>query len=77
MGYFDVDEYFQIIDQTELVNSNGSLADLLDRILLEKCRHIHANRDCRTRTKMFIRPQNVPIIIICSISTLSLWCYAN
>ena len=95
MGYFDVDEYFQIIDRTKLMDNNISLADFLDqhfpertypggvqflncpisclvtqndlvasryRLLFEKCRHISPRRDCQIRTKMFIRPRNVPIM---------------
>ena len=95
MGYFDVDEYFQIIDPTKLLNHTISLSDFLDqnfpestypggvqfrncpisclfdevgiassryRLLFEKCRHIHSEQDCQSRTKMFIRPRHVPIM---------------
>lgn len=95
MGYFDVDEYFQIINPIKVLDKTISLSDFLDRnfpesiypggvqlrncpisclisqddlatsrhrLLLEKCRHISRHRDCQIRTKMFIRPQNVPIM---------------
>ncbi len=95
MGYFDVDEYFQIMNMKKLSVGSIPLASLLDqqfpesqypggvqflncpiscfltqmgiissryKLLFEKCRHIIIPRDCQKRTKVFIRPRNVPIM---------------
>jgi hypothetical protein len=95
MGYFDVDEYFQIKNITKLSVGTIPLSSLLDqrfpesrypggvqfqncpiscfltqndvissryRLLFEKCRHVEIQQDCQVRTKLFIRPHNVPIM---------------
>jgi hypothetical protein len=95
MGYFDVDEYFQIKNITEFSVGTIHLSSLLDQrfpesrypggvqfencpiscfltqddvrtsrysLLFEKCRNVQIQQDCKTRTKLFIRPRNVPIM---------------
>ena len=97
MGYFDIDEYFQLNSTNEqlIVSRKESLVDLFDRSfpvnsfpggaqfyncpiscflsqseilssrhsnIFQKCNAVVEPRDCSTRTKLFIRPQNVPIM---------------
>ena len=97
MGYFDVDEYFQLNStNAQLIESrNQSLTELFDRSfpvtnfpggaqfyncpiscflsereivasrhlnIFQKCNTIVEPRDCSTRTKLFIRPENVSIL---------------
>ncbi len=95
MGYFDVDEYFQIKNLTKLSVGTIPLSSLLDQrfpesrypggvqflncpiscfltqsdvissrysLLFEKCRNVEIQTDCKVRTKLFIRPHNVPIM---------------
>ncbi|CAF1294642.1 unnamed protein product [Rotaria sordida] len=97
MGYFDIDEYFQLnsINEQLILSKTKSLDQLLDQSfpetkfpggvqfyncpiscflsqneilssrhlnIFQKCNSIVEPQDCSTRTKLFIRPQNVPLM---------------